>query len=595
MICVLNIILWVSFCVETAPAAHISKLMDPYVYMATTDVIVLPEDYENDFRNLESTSIGLPEDVYYNAETEITYEASDDTYISDHKEKKSFKRNEDNFYHLTRTLRHEIDTVSTKKLYDDPGNMDIITILGNIHDPWPNKPPRYILTGSTTEYLTMPQSDYSSRKITWKNYFPTRMPTEFNNLYYKPTRKSIRQEYRYEENEKSTLDWQIYKMFTRVPIVTRFGNHYYSELEEFEEHHATQRTHSKKPYSVNRAEDKMSRNLTTRAETNENNKLGVVNISTVYPENKAHAEPLTEIMYEGKTSPKMKIIMNDLKVNETKIKTFSEPSSKKEIAVYKETFTTEKPSIRKTFSKKNMMINKFHSSVKTSYREPATEMVDFMKTFTVEKTSYKNPKSDEITESLISTERPHHEEPASEISGHEITYTTEKKTYLSNKTSQESNAETSDFDKKQIDDLEQLVPSEKAFYNEHGFEMSDYDIPISSERSYYKYNYYKDLEDFNKHNLSDEEQKEPDLVIKMSGYGKSYTQKQPNLQDLEKNNRIVDPNEPIKVNLLETDVTRQYYEPYDQELRSRQGGNKTNVCYQCGLDESGLLHVSVRT
>uniref|UniRef100_A0A2A4JWE2 Uncharacterized protein n=1 Tax=Heliothis virescens TaxID=7102 RepID=A0A2A4JWE2_HELVI len=124
-------------------AARKSNFMDPLVFMATKDVIVLPEDYEDEFSNLETTPIGIPEeDYYYNTDTDTAFrEVSDDSYMSGQENKKSSSNSdEDKSYHE----------------------------IGNIYDPWPSIPPRYIYTTSSTEYLTMPQTEYSPSKMTIK-------------------------------------------------------------------------------------------------------------------------------------------------------------------------------------------------------------------------------------------------------------------------------------------------------------------------------------------------------------------------------------------------------------------------------------------
>lgn len=180
------LIIFYSGCVRNPLLGFKPRLRNPYAYMATTDVIILPEDYDEDVTRAISTTVSAPkgsvdsEELYVEADTEPSHWV--ETY---------FPSTDDSIDYETPLFIKKINKERLK-------NHSKISFLRRVHktleaqsstptitpeqyemfDNWPATHPDYNPTRRTTEYFTIRwlTSDTSSVARTWRSYFPPKAP-----------------------------------------------------------------------------------------------------------------------------------------------------------------------------------------------------------------------------------------------------------------------------------------------------------------------------------------------------------------------------------------------------------------------------------
>lgn len=420
-----HFIIILTYCVKPLQPVLMARLKNPYVYVATTDVIVLPEDYEIEFAKPIATKPSGSHNQFYYYSVQSTYPSKSNERIDSDVRKKQIlisSKLKGKTIHVTRTVDSRIQDTSKKSVrYAYKIDTDTKHKYDKIgFEPWPAlHVSNYDEITSSTEPLTSPNIVTTSRPTkTWRSYFPTRRsdvndysdilslwtsthrehriqyhhntryPTpvtksnEYNNLLInRPTISPRTNEKFHVATRKKSKYLENYRNIMDMPSVSM---PHYSELELFNIRYSSDKTtRYKKPYSIDSAEDEVIR----KSESKIHKKPSILEMDEYRSKDKViYREPVAEIIYERRTHPTKQI---NKKQYLTKPKEYAiERQDFKTIYYYDPTRSTLGHSTEKVFGGLY-----FTDRIRGKFEEPATELVvEFRKTLPSEHISHKDNK-----------------------------------------------------------------------------------------------------------------------------------------------------------------------------------------------------------
>lgn len=242
---VYNFILICTCCLSPSQLAFMSRLKNPYMYMATTDVIILPEDYEIDDMRMSSTTDNMPES-YVDDNTQRdsfwgqTYFEKADNEMEFEKPLYTRKENIDRFRYITKSDKDRKLTTTTYNRHSV--HKEIVTTEQYFNEDWPAIPPHFAQTRSTTEFLTAPSTisgPPTSNMKTWRSYFPTKA-TKTIELFVPNTEK-----FHTTQEPELNFTWKFDS--TEAPD---YETPYSAEVADYERSYSTEIAGDKRPYSI---------------------------------------------------------------------------------------------------------------------------------------------------------------------------------------------------------------------------------------------------------------------------------------------------------------------------------------------------------